>query len=93
MKLSKKDMQEERDILEALENDELLPVAEAEKVKTEHQQAAANTFKKDARLNIRLSSRTLRVLQKMALKEIKTSSAPRINRQEIAGESPSSGKV
>ena len=69
MKPSKQELQEEQDILDAFEADELQPVANQDAIKQTHQQAAANTFKKDARLNIRLSSRTLRTLQKMALEE------------------------
>ena len=61
--------QEEKDILDAFEHDALEPAKDQNRIKTEHQKAAANTFKKDARLNIRLSSRTLRALQKKALSE------------------------
>ena len=60
---------EEKEILDAFDNDLLEPLEEQSQIKTEHQQIAANTFKKDARLNIRLSSRTLRALQKKALSE------------------------
>ena len=69
MKPNKQELQEEQDILDAFEAGELKPVDNEETSKQTHQQAAANTFKKDARLNIRLSSRTLRALQKMALEE------------------------
>ena len=69
MKPSKHELQEEKEILDAFEAGELKPVDNPEAIQHTHQQAAANTFKKDARLNIRLSSRTLRALQKMALEE------------------------
>ena len=49
-------------ILEAFENDRLKRI-------TAHQQYAEATFKKDARISIRLSSRDLRALQACALKE------------------------
>ncbi|OED44505.1 antitoxin [Endozoicomonas sp. (ex Bugula neritina AB1)] len=69
MKPNEKELQEEQEILDAFEAGELKTVDNPETEKQTHQQAAANTFKKDARLNIRLSSRTLRTLQKMALAE------------------------
>ena len=69
MKPNEQESQEEQDILDAFEAGTLKPVDNTEAMKQAHQQAAANTFKKDARLNIRLSSRTLRALQKMALAE------------------------
>ena len=69
MKPNEQELQEEQDILDAFEAGALNPVDNPEAMKLAHQQAAGNTFKKDARLNIRLSSRTLRALQKMALAE------------------------
>ena len=69
MKPTKEEQQEEQDILDAFEADKLESVDDLEANRQAHQQAATNTFKKDARLNIRLSSRTLRALQKMALQE------------------------
>ena len=69
MKPTKEELQEEQDILDAFEADEVETVNDLDTIRQAHQQAAANTFKKDARLNIRLSSRTLRILQKMALQE------------------------
>ena len=69
MKLTKQELQEEQDILDAFEADKLESIEDLETTRLTHQKAAANTFKKDARLNIRLSSRTLRALQKMALQE------------------------
>jgi predicted DNA binding CopG/RHH family protein len=60
---------EEQEILDAFESDNLKrvknPVQEIER----HQAIAGATFKKDARINIRLSSRDLRALQARALQE------------------------
>lgn len=60
---------EEKEILEAFENGQLKRVKGASEIILEHQQVAEATFKKDARINIRLSSRDLRALQARALKE------------------------
>jgi len=60
---------EEKEILEAFENGQLERVKGASKMIAEHQEIAEATFKKDARINIRLSSRDLRALQARALKE------------------------
>lgn len=60
---------EEQDILEAFDADELQQAPDFEARKAQHQQYAAAMFKKDARINIRLSSRDLRQLQKKALAE------------------------
>ena len=60
---------EEKAILEAFENGRLKQVKGASKILSEHKKYAEATFKKDARINIRLSSRDLRALQVRALKE------------------------
>ena len=60
---------EELEILQALEAGELKPVADAQQRIKANQQAAANTFKKDQRLNIRISSRDLKCLQARAAEE------------------------
>ena len=60
---------EEKEILEAFEAGRLKPVKDADKEIKEHRVVAEETFKKDARINIRLSSRDLRALQARALKE------------------------
>ena len=61
--------EEEFEILNALEAGTLQPVADsAEQIKT-HRAAAQATFKKDQRLNIRISSRDLKNLQARALEE------------------------
>jgi predicted DNA binding CopG/RHH family protein len=60
---------EELEILQAWETGTLKPVgAMAEEIKA-HRVVAAATFKKDQRLNIRISSRDLRNLQARALEE------------------------
>ena len=60
--------QEEKEVLEAFESGQYKSVLtdERKKLLTE---AAKNTFKKDKRINIRLSSRDLEALQRRALRE------------------------
>jgi len=60
---------EEKEILEAFESGKLKKAKGKKKKIAEHQAIAEATFKKDARINIRLSSRDLRSLQARALKE------------------------
>jgi predicted DNA binding CopG/RHH family protein len=60
---------EEQEILDAFEAGELKRVPDFEERKARHQQYADALFKKDARINIRLSSKDLRGLQKKALAE------------------------
>lgn len=60
---------EERELLEAFEAGELKPVANAKAVLKRHQDYAAATFQKDSRINIRISSKDLRLIQKRALSE------------------------
>ena len=60
---------EEKEILEAFESGKLKRAKGASEKIAEHQKAAEATFKKDARINIRLSSRDLRALQARALQE------------------------
>ncbi|MDQ6968548.1 MAG: hypothetical protein Q9M14_07695 [Mariprofundaceae bacterium] len=60
---------EEKEILEAFESDELKRSKNAAQEIKQHQAVAETTFKKDARINIRLSSRDLRSLQTRALRE------------------------
>ena len=60
---------DELEILEDFESGRLKRVKNAEKVIAEHRIIAEETFKKNARINIRLSSRDLRALQARALKE------------------------
>jgi predicted DNA binding CopG/RHH family protein len=69
MKSKAKYDDEELEILQAWEAGTLRPVGDlAEQVKT-HRAAAVATFKKDQRLNIRISSRDLKNLQARALEE------------------------
>lgn len=60
---------EEQDILDAFDAGELRRATDIEDRNTRHQQYADAMFKKDARINIRLSSKDLRGLQKKALAE------------------------
>jgi predicted DNA binding CopG/RHH family protein len=60
---------EEKEILDAFENGKLKRVKNREKELARHKEIAAATFKKDSRINIRISSKDLRALQKRALAE------------------------
>jgi len=60
---------EEKEIFEAFESGRLQRIQKVPEELARHRDAAAATFKKDARINIRLSSRDLRALQARALKE------------------------
>jgi predicted DNA binding CopG/RHH family protein len=61
--------EEELEILQSLEAGALKPVTDfAQRIKS-HRAAASATFKKDQRLNIRISSRDLKNLQARALAE------------------------
>jgi predicted DNA binding CopG/RHH family protein len=57
----------EQEILDAFDAGELQRTPDFEEQKARHQQYAEAMFKKDARINIRLSSKDLRGLQKKAL--------------------------
>ena len=61
--------QEEMEILDAFEAGRLKRVENMDQEIKRHQAMAEATFKKDARINIRLSSRDLRALQVRALQE------------------------
>jgi predicted DNA binding CopG/RHH family protein len=60
---------EELEILQAWEAGTLKPVGGMAKQIKEHRAVAQATFKKDQRLNIRISSRDLKSLQARALEE------------------------
>ncbi len=60
--------EEEKEILEAYERDELVSVATPE-MREELVASARNTFKKDKRVNIRISGKDLELLQDRALIE------------------------
>jgi predicted DNA binding CopG/RHH family protein len=61
--------QEEKEILDAFEAGKLRRVKGANKQIGRHQEYAEAALRKDARINIRLSSRDLRSLQKRAIAE------------------------
>ncbi len=60
---------EEQEILDAFDSGEIQPIPNAKKEMERHQKYAKETFKKDKRINIRLTSRDLTSIQKLALKE------------------------
>ncbi len=60
---------EEQEILDAFEAGTLKRSANAKAEIKRHQEYAAATLQKDSRINIRLSSKDLRSLQKRALQE------------------------
>lgn len=60
---------EEREILEAFEADQLKSVENKDSELKKHREYAEATFKKDQRINIRISSRDLQALKKRALAE------------------------
>lgn len=61
--------QEEKEILKAYETGRLKRSKDASQTQQRHQEYAEAMFRKDARINIRLSSKDLRGLQKRALAE------------------------
>lgn len=61
--------QEEKELLEAFESGALQSVANAKAELKQHRDYATATFQKDSRINIRISSKDLRLLQKRALSE------------------------
>ena len=61
--------EEELEILQAWEAGMLKPVTDMAEQATAHRAAVDATFKKDQRLNIRISSRDLKSLQARALEE------------------------
>jgi predicted DNA binding CopG/RHH family protein len=61
--------EEEQEILDSFERGEWTPVKDLSKRKKELIRYAGNTFKKDKRLNIRISERDLNELQKKAVSE------------------------
>ncbi len=66
--MAKKLSKEEKDILESYENDEWVSVSSASD-KEKYRAAAKSTFKKDKRVNIRISEMDLELLQERALIE------------------------
>ena len=60
---------EEKEILQAFEAGKLMPVKNRAQELARHRKVAEATFAKDSRINIRISSKDLRALQKRALVE------------------------
>ncbi len=61
--------QEEKELLESLENGEWVPVKNIEAEKKKAVAAARNTLKKDKRINLRLSQRDYQQIQIKAIEE------------------------
>ena len=61
--------QEEQELLESFEGDEWRPVPNQETERDRYRQYARATFKKDMRVNIRMSARDLDAIKKRALGE------------------------
>ncbi|MEO7134356.1 MAG: antitoxin [Vicinamibacterales bacterium] len=59
----------EKDILESVERGDWNSVGGAKRERTRYARSAKATFRKDRRLNIRLSSKDLEAIQKRALAE------------------------
>ena len=68
MKQAKLDS-EEMDVLDSYEGGEWQSVAELETEKQRYQEYVRATFRKDTRVNIRISSKDLEAIQKKALEE------------------------
>lgn len=60
---------EEKELIEAFERGEFVPVENQEKVKREAEEAARHYLKKEARINIRLSNSDLTMLKARAAEE------------------------
>jgi predicted DNA binding CopG/RHH family protein len=60
---------EEKELLDSVEAGEWRSVPDREAEVARYQEYAAATFKKDRRINIRISSKDLNALQKRALRE------------------------
>ena len=58
--------EEERDLIESYERDEWVPVPNMEARIAEYQEAARAFFRKDRRVNIRISNRDILALQEIA---------------------------
>ena len=61
--------QEELEILQAFQEGKLERAVDADELMQRHQEYAAAMFRKDERINVRLTSRNLRRLKKRALAE------------------------
>jgi len=60
---------EEKEILKDYENDEYVEIPDMNKVIEKHTEYAKATFKKNKRINIRISQRDLEYIQRRALEE------------------------
>ena len=59
----------EKELMEALESDNIQPAKNVKKEIEKHQAYAKNTLKKDKRVNIRISSKDLEEIQITAVKQ------------------------
>lgn len=60
---------EETELLHSYEEEEWQSVSQVEEEKARYQEYARATFRKDARVNIRISSKDLEAIQKRAIEE------------------------
>jgi predicted DNA binding CopG/RHH family protein len=60
---------EEKQILESFERDEMETIPDLDREIERYREIARTTFKKDRRVNIRISSKDLMAIQKRALEE------------------------
>ncbi len=61
--------QEEKELMESLENDEWQPVKQSNQEKKKAMTAARNTLKKDKRINLRLTQKDFHQIQIKAIQE------------------------
>jgi len=61
--------QEEKEIVESFERGEMQTIPDLEREIERYREIARTTFKKDKRVNIRISSKDLMAIQKKALEE------------------------
>lgn len=61
--------QEEQEILDAFESGKIQPVPNAEEEIEKHRRYAAETLRKDKRISVRITSRDLSAIQKLAMSE------------------------
>jgi len=61
--------QEEKEIVESFERGEMQTIPDLEREIERYREIARTTFKKDRRVNIRISSKDLMAIQKKALEE------------------------
>lgn len=70
MKKKKTDLEaEEQSLLESVERGEWQPVKGAKRARARYARSAKATFRKDRRVNIRLSSKDLEAIQRRAIEE------------------------